>query len=177
MPAKLLSVNSVDKKPNHLCIDWYINFQAGDAAQLPGFPYAPGITGGNLPWYPYVLNASQVQSQVDFGIGRALQLAINREKQYYVDGAHNNIPGRVAVQVSSSGQVFMFSARDCILLALPPTLFECENVMLPVVVANYAPITIWMEADYQAGAAVPNPQTTIYASLFNFDIPIPGLIG
>jgi len=131
----------------------------------------PGLKAGSFPWYVFAIDPVSQQGAFTFGEALAMQIQISRPLSYYISDVSCFVAGRVVVYVPSTGQTFVWSAKqylDVVITDASP--IECENAILPVFLGQGSKLQVWLESDNSDGNAS-LPGSTVLVALFNQKLP------
>lgn len=176
--------NSTDATQTRASASWTACVLATDPPatflNIPGFASTSGANSV-FPFFKgwqYTLDATSIQSSFTFGAVKSIQLALVRQKAVAsADGStFNFIPSRVAVYISATGQLFLFSAKETVNCAKISNIIEAETFAAEIPAPTPGKIDVYIEQETYNGAAQVPSDLLINIVAFNFSLQAVGAL-
>lgn len=178
MPANFLGLKLLsDATSNKAVASWALQAVTTDTNPNGGIPLniQGQINYATIPIkaFKYILDIQSVQKTYAFGSIKRLGLQLTHWRAYEDGDLHFFVPGRVFLSIPTTGELFVFGSRDCMVfgsaafLITPAKVLETINKMLRVDLPPNTPLEVWLENDWSdTGELIAN--ATARVSLYNF---------
>lgn len=166
-----------------VAINWNVNVTASDdAAKTNPLSFmqqgTPGLAYQFSGW-KFSLSPLTAQGVYSFGDLRMLRISVMQPVPWFAsDASKYYVPGRILINIPSSGEVFIFTPKMStiilpagLLFTFVNTLWSTDNLLSKVSGKNPAVIDVYMEADASSagGGSVKPSLSSVAITAYNFD--------
>lgn len=179
MPAKFLGLKLLGSDSSKAVATWGINVNTNDTQPAGGAPIQiPGqvayYAGAFAAGFQYLLDIQSIRGNYDFGVIKRARISLTHSRAYEDGNEDFYIPGRVWIYIPSTGEVFVYASRDCMVFGsaafavTPEKVIETINDTIDLELPPNTQVFVVIESDSDTGGGIVVPDASINISLYNF---------